>query len=32
MIDSNIRYDKFLLVNNMKNDDTKEEIKNSDSE
>ena len=32
MIDSNIRYDKFVLVNNMKNDDTKEEIKNSDSE
>ena len=32
MIDSNIRYDKFVLVNNVKNDDTKEEIKNSDSE
>ena len=29
LIDSNIRHDKFLLANNMKNEDTKEEIKNS---
>ena len=32
MIDSDIRYDKFVSVNNMKNDDAKEEIKNSDNE
>ena len=29
LIDSNIRHDKFLLANNMKNEDMKEEIKNS---
>ena len=29
LIDSNIRHDKFMLINNMSNDDMKEEIKNS---
>ena len=29
LIDSNIRHDKFVLANNMKNEDMKEEIKNS---
>ena len=30
LIDLNIHQYKFALVNNMKNDDMKEEIKNSD--
>ena len=29
LIDSNIRHEKFVLANNMKNEDMKEEIKNS---
>ena len=29
LIDSNIGHDKFVLVNNVKNDKIKEEIKNS---